>query len=89
MEHVMDHTWRAYEDRTLSELLQYDTESNPDDIDEYIDPFDSGPEPGAANPVPDEVTHIPTPLTFHPTHAVSAAVIEYVPLLPEYPETRY
>ncbi|KAJ5330317.1 hypothetical protein N7476_000100 [Penicillium atrosanguineum] len=87
MERATDYTWRAYEDRTLSELLQFDSTPDTEDIGDYVDPFDSGQEFETAIPDPDEAPNIPTPLTFHPTHAISAAVIEYVPLLPEYPET--
>ncbi|KAJ5666525.1 uncharacterized protein N7477_008973 [Penicillium maclennaniae] len=87
MERATDYTWRAYKDRTLSELLQFDPESDTDNIGEYVDEFDDWQESQAAIPDPDEPVHILTLLTFHPTHAVSAAVIEYMPLLPEYPET--
>lgn len=55
MERSADHIWRAYEDRTLSELLQFDSESDTDDIREYIDPFDREQESEATNPDPDEV----------------------------------
>ncbi|KAJ6107880.1 hypothetical protein N7523_009203 [Penicillium sp. IBT 18751x] len=87
MERVIDLTWRAYEDRTLTELIQINPEPNTESASEYVDEFEDWQEFQAAIPDPDEPVQIPTPLTFHPTHPISATVIEHVPLLPEYPET--
>ncbi|KAJ5195506.1 uncharacterized protein N7498_008944 [Penicillium cinerascens] len=77
MERATDYTWRAYEDRTLSELLQFDFTPDTEDISDYVDPFDSEQEFETAIPDPDEAPNIPTPLTFHLTRAISAAVIKY------------
>ncbi|KAJ5195005.1 uncharacterized protein N7498_008443 [Penicillium cinerascens] len=87
MEHSTDYIWRAYEDRTLTELIQVNPEPDTEPASEYVDEFEDWQEFQAAIPDPDEPSHIPTPLTFHPTHPISATVIEHVPLLPEYPET--
>ncbi|KAJ5677919.1 uncharacterized protein N7477_003552 [Penicillium maclennaniae] len=50
-----DPTWRAFEDRTFSKLLQIDTETDTDKVGEYVDEFDDWQEFQAVIPDLDKV----------------------------------
>lgn len=55
MERSTDYIWRAYEDRTLTELIQVNPEPDTEPASEYVDEFEDWQEFQAAIPDPDQV----------------------------------
>ncbi|KAJ5195555.1 uncharacterized protein N7498_008993 [Penicillium cinerascens] len=80
--------WKDYEHRMIHDFIRFDPTPEPTD-----DAFEFGEQGDLQDrhaSIPDPNDHpdpLPMPLTDRSTHAISAAFIEHVALLPEYPQT--